>query len=177
MFSVIDSRLIDTSQKIIYTLEIHTGTVKKNIISYCVILLKLFSIFSVVFFLYINKTVLLEYLSSLFNLVLYSILTFLITTQQYEIAKKQEIVPKAILFRRDIRRVWIFLLPINIFFLSLFLLIEHNIYRNIDSFLVIPQLFLTVMIEYFLCTRSLPPKEREKHTQEKEMKYFIPQKI
>ncbi|MBP9866637.1 MAG: hypothetical protein KBC41_00980 [Candidatus Pacebacteria bacterium] len=38
-------------------------------------------------------------------------------------------------------------------------------------------IFLSVLIEYLLCTTSLPPHEKEKKVQEKEMKYMTLQRM
>lgn len=43
--------------------------------------------------------------------------------------------------------------------------------------IIVSNLFLTICIEYFLCTTPLPPNEKEKEKQEKEMRSMTLQRI
>ncbi len=178
MFSVIDPALIEISEKILHTLEIHTSITKKKLIYICTTFLKIVSIISIVFLVYNNQDIILQRLAAFFNLIMYCVLTFILSNQQYKIIKKQKqesTLPKVIISRKDIRLIWLFSFPINIFFLYLLFLVEHDIYKN--SVCIVFQLFLTIMVEYFLCARSLPPHEKEKKVQEKEMKYMTLQRM
>ncbi len=185
MFSTIDTGLINMTQWSVRQFELYTKITRKDLTNFC---LSLIRVGLLVFFLVGTTRFILEsnFISAIINLVFMTTCTLNLMIWEM-ISKRNQplgILPAEIKNRKEPRIILILVSFLCILSLPFFIFLgsknETNLIELIFlfNFLCFSMLiFLSVLIEYLLCTTSLPPHEKEKKVQEKEMKYMTLQRM
>lgn len=165
MFSTIDNPLINLFQWIIRQFELFTPITRKNIIDVNLIIIKWllvgWAILLILFSILFPSSMLSYYLFACYPFwFIYSL-----TKKTYERQVQNNLLPQEILTRKDKRLICL----ICFLFFQLF-----NNWTIETRFMVIPFVsgfyFFLACVEYFLCTKPLPPGEKEKKKVEREIK-------
>lgn len=179
MFYDFDNTLIAGTQYIVSRLELYTILTKKIVTSMFIEGVRWFSVSSVLFFVFLVTAFDYSFIN-IINMTIASLFTFLISGQMHEILDEKEIpgiLPKVISKRRWIRVMWFIIFCLQSSYLFLIFSLKSTIAKDIDTILMNLQMLSLLFAEYLLCTTSLPPGEKEKNKQEKEMRTLITQKI
>lgn len=184
MFSKIDNFLIMWAQWFVRQIELYTNRTKKCSI---VLFLNFNSIFTfvlillcVLYFNFDEKSILIKLLSIGF--------CFMINIYNRSLKEKVGILsdsnstnslPEEIVTRFFLRILLLLVCCLTMFqyFLAYTNLTGINIYDRIIIVSATSQVYIVVLVEYLLCTTSLPPGEKERKQIEKEMSSLVPIKI
>lgn len=182
MFSDIDNKLIALAQWVERQFELLTPVSRKDLISVAINMFCTCVVIHLLFQLVVN------YQRPAY-LLLVGIVAWYLYDKQAELRKeskkeeKQGVLPAAINERRFPRLLWLYAAVINFLFSipkAFFLLtidFEDDLVSLLSwvylmSFIVVP--IALSLAEYLLCTTSLPPGEKERKKQEKEMRKAVP---
>lgn len=185
MFNSIDSKLINFFQWMIRQFELYTQIQRKNIVNFAITIVKLlFAMFVLLslFFIFFQK--------NFFDSVIYLALTLMVISVYYPSFKKTlalsnrnyppGILPEEIVSRRADRiSGCILAVPLNCIPLSLLMAISERSSEvdvvELGQWTAFGLLYNCVLlVEYLLCTTSLPPGEKQRKEEEREMKYLTP---
>ena len=197
MFSTIDNYLIHLAQWVVRQLELYTSITRRHLLYFFIVPNALCCLVDIAFifnclslFLEPNNTSNKDFLSVvtlLFILLialLFILLLFMHTStiiSAIKIAKNP--IGNSMLPKEIINNYWkreLYLLDLFVFFLSLFMLTQAEVTIDVQiifyfCYLVIACLAFPLILEYFLCTTSLPPGEKEKRKIKKEIEKMVPQ--
>ena len=178
MFSYIDNKLINCFQWFVRQVELFTILTRKEMFAFLFLLYRyvLVGIFSSALLLCMLEDSLQDLPISIFGLFV-AVRMYHLTKEGVRMFEQQQqagVLPISILLRKCIRTLlWMVgsLLSFLVFSVSL---------REVDSDLGILLYFflgvwivIKIVIEYLLCTTSLPPGGKEKREQEKEMRNAV----
>ncbi len=191
MFFTIDNKLILASQWTIRQIELYTPITRKNIGD---MLLLTWKTTTMVFAVLISSLLIMSVLSPS-SLVIDFLNLYFIVSQHKDLINKfvksysnKENLPDEIITRKY-QRIFLLVLSFAIFLATILGYIYYQIYPEmlesrkaisdqvssyylIDIYAVF--FLLYYLTEYFLCTLSLPPGEKEKRKVEKEMRNLVP---
>lgn len=175
MFSIIDSHLINFFQWIVRQLELFTLITRKEVININLLLIKWLNI------IWATLLVVFSLIFPEFNLLFFVLVCFpfhfiySLIKETHEKQVQGNFLPKETLSRIGTRRFGLFVL---VFFSAWSAWHNWSIEVNV---MVAPFVcafyFFLLCVEYLLCTKSLPPGEKEKKKVEREMKNTKPQLI
>lgn len=162
-----DGGLIKLFQWMIHLLELHTDIERKQVINF------FFEISKGLIIMYLFFVIISGILSP--SLILFfSLLNVVLIWNFRKIVKdaflgqtiKVSAFPVEIITRRFLRLYMFFGIIVSTVFL--------NIEKTLIDFTCLLMIWLFFCIEYLLCTTSLPPGEKQKRKEEKEMKNMVP---
>lgn len=176
MFYKIDSGLIVWVQWIVRQFELYTPIERMDLISSFLLLNKWMIILS--FFL-VALCLMSGYKFDMYFLSPLSLsCNYVFRKLTTSIQKEPTILPKEIISRYEFRCLYLLVFPAWMLSIVLGFLIYY-LTNTIDTLsltlVIIASIFVTeLFLEYLLCTISLPPGEKQKRLEEKEMKNMIP---
>lgn len=183
MFNNIDVFLINWFQYGVRQFELYTSINRKNLLNFFLFLMR-FTI--IITFLFAIITLLYGYDTYMPMLFLTASSTGIYLRIKKVVAhqKETDILPREIVYRK-IDRLYAFFCCVFVSFVVLIVLIlifpvlykingDVNIINLITMAIIFSFPLLSCCAEYLLCTVSLPPGEKQKRKEEKEMKNMIP---
>ena len=189
MFSTIDNYLIHLAQWVVRQLELYTSITRRHLLYFFIVPNALCCLVDIAFifnclslFLEPNNTSNKGFLSVV--ALLFIMLLFMHTSTIISAIKiEKNPIGNSMLPKEIINNYWkreLYLLDLFVFFLSLFMLTQAEVTIDVQimfyfCYLVIACLAFPLILEYFLCTTSLPPGEKEKRKIKKEMEKMMPQ--
>lgn len=172
-----DITLIETAQWAVRQVELHTQVERRDILTFLTLTTKWLLIANFL----VNLTLLLLEANLIFPSLINLVQIFFIfgTYREHKnlilCTPKPGIIPIEILNRLLIRVVSILLLPFLVVgWVGLVMVVDTLTPTTLILLSNTMVLFIQLIIEYFLCTSSLPPGEKERKRQEKEMSNMSP---
>ena len=168
MLNKIDNWLINSTQWLVRRTELSTHVTRKDIVTFFLLVLKWLIV--AYFLLTIMEFTIGHYLSGTIGLINSSIYSMIQISMKENLQKEQKIaLPSEIITRSGVRKFFLLFVIVSLPLIAHIAYIDHKEIHYICAIILFCIMFTLTILEYLLCTTSLPPGEKRRCEQEKEI--------